>query len=77
MLYRFICPKCKATQTVNVPADEISKTGLVCSCGAVMRRDWKTSMFASESDRSENIQDTSFINERMNIRPSGKTRSIY
>ena len=77
MLYRFICPKCKETITINIPADELSKTEKVCSCGTVMRRDWRTSVFVNESDRSDNIQDTSFINERLNIRPSGKTRSIY
>lgn len=77
MLYRFICPDCKRTKTINVSADEISGTNVVCDCGKNMRRDWKTSVFVAESDRSNNIQDTSFINERMKIRPSGKTRSIY
>lgn len=77
MLYRFICPSCKETKTIDVPASEISDTEVKCSCGTKMRRDWKTSVFVGESDRAANVQDTSFINERLNIRPSGKTRSIY
>lgn len=78
MLYRFICPKCRNTTEINVSSDEIKDQRIVCGkCNELMRRDWRASMFAADSDKASNIEDTSYLNSIMDTRPSGKTRSIY
>lgn len=78
MLYRFICPECKNKKEVNVPSNEIKSYLAVCdSCGGKMRRDWKASLQVSESDRSENVVETSWLKEGMKKRFSGKTQIYY
>lgn len=78
MLFKYICPECKNTETLNISSSEVKDKVVICSkCGKTMRRDWKASVFVADSDKSSNIEETSYLNSIMNIRPSGKTRSIY
>ena len=78
MLYKFICPNCRDTVTLDIPSSEIKDRKVVCEkCSTQMRRDWKTSVFVNEGDKASNIEETSYLNSIMDTRPSGKTRSIY
>lgn len=78
MLYRFICPKCKNRKEISIPSNELKDYSAICdSCGNKMRRDWKSSLQVSESDRSENIEETSWLKEGMKKRFSGKSQIYY
>lgn len=78
MLYKFICPKCGAGKEVNISSNEIKNYVAVCdSCGENMRRDWKTSLHISDSDRAENVAETSWLKESMKKRFSGKSQIYY
>lgn len=78
MLYKFICPECGDRKEVDIPSAEIKNYKALCdSCGAVMRRDWKASLYTSESDKAENVVETSWLKQGMKKRFSGKSKIYY
>ena len=78
MRYNFICEKCGKTKEVEVPYTEKDKLTIICEdCNVPMRRNWKSAIFVSNDCKSDEIEETSWIKERMKVRPSGKTRAIY
>ena len=78
MLYKFICSNCGYKKEINIPSDKIKGYIAVCdSCGENMRRDWKTSLTISDSDRAENVAETSWLKESMKKRFSGKSQIYY
>ena len=78
MRYNFICDKCKKTKEVEVPYTERDTVEVFCDdCKIPMRRNWKSAIFVSNECKSSEIEETSWLKERMKVRPSGKTRAIY
>ena len=78
MLYRFICPVCKKGKEVDIPAADIKGHVEICEdCGNPMRRDWRASLHISDSDKAENIAETSWLKEGMKKRFSGKSQIYY
>ena len=77
MIYGFKC-NCGNRTQVNAPMSEAKNLHIVCDkCGKDMTRDFKSSIYVNENDRSDNVSDTSWVKEHMKIRPSGNVRSIY
>ena len=78
MRFKYICNKCKSTETIDVPSSEEDKNIPVCiNCGIPMRRDWRGNIAVSDECKAENIEETSWLKERMKIRPSGRTKALW
>lgn len=78
MKYNFICSKCGKTKEVEIPYTDIKTTVVMCDeCNTIMHQNWKASLYVSNEGKAENIEEASWIKERMKVRPSGKTQVIY
>ncbi len=78
MLYDYICPKCGSRKEIDAPYGERKVESPECeSCGAEMRRNWGSFLYTQDSDRSDNISETSWLKQGMKKRFSGKTRIYY
>lgn len=77
MKYEFKCKKCGAIRTVDIEMSKISEAKIMCSCGSEMRRVWKASLIIPDYMKADQSQEMSYINDRLNIRPSGKTKVYY
>lgn len=78
MRFKYICNKCKSTEIIDVPSSEADKNIPICiNCNIPMRRDWKGGISVSEECKSDNIEETSWLKERMKILPSGRTKALW
>ena len=78
MRFRYICNNCKSTETIDVPSSEVDKNIPICMlCGVLMRRDWRSNISVSEECKSDNIEETSWLKERMRILPSGRSKAVW
>ena len=78
MRFRYICNNCKSTETIDVPSSEVDKNIPICMlCGVPMRRDWRSNISVSEECKSDNIEETSWLKERMKILPSGRNKALW
>lgn len=78
MRFRYICSECKSFKTIDVPFSEMDKNIPLCeNCNISMRRDWKGNISISEECKSDNIEETSWLKERMRILPSGRSKAVW
>ena len=78
MRFRYICNKCKTLKTINVPSSEMDRYIPICeNCNIPMRRDWKGNISVSEECKSDNIEETSLLKERMKVLPSGRSKAVW
>lgn len=78
MRFKYICSKCKATEIIDVPSSESEKNIPICNkCNIPMRRDWRGNISIAEECRAENIEETSWLKERMKILPSGRRKAVW
>lgn len=78
MRFKYICNKCKDTKTIDVPFSKAEDTIPICNkCNIPMRRDWRGNISVSDDCKSENIEETSWLKERMKILPSGRRKAIW
>ena len=42
-----------------------------------MRRDWRGNISIAEECKAENIEETSWLKERMKILPSGRRKAVW
>lgn len=77
MKYEFKCKKCGKIKTVDLPMSEISSAKITCACSGDMKRVWKASLIVPEYMKADQSQEMSYVNDRLNIRPSGKTKVYY
>lgn len=77
MKYEFKCKNCGKTKVIDVPMSEISGIKIICDCGTPMRRVWKASLIVPDYMKAEQTQEMAYVNDRLNIRPSGKTKIYY
>lgn len=77
MKYEFKCSNCNARKIVDIDISKISEAKVICDCGSEMKRVWKASLIVPEYMKADQSQEMSYINDRMKIRPSGKTKVYY
>lgn len=78
MRYRFNCKNCNRSTDIVASYEDIKNSSIVCSkCGSPMQRDWKAGMYTRDNDRAENLEETSWLRERMNYSPTGKSKVLY
>lgn len=78
MLYDFKCKKCGETKQIDISVNELKDLKVICNkCNNEMIRNWKAGITVATNDRSECIEETSWLKNRFKNRPSGKSQIIY
>jgi len=77
MKYKFECKNCGKVKIIDIPMEQISNKKVICDCGNNMKRVWTTSLIIPEYMKAEQTQEMAYVNDRLNIRPSGKTKVYY
>lgn len=77
MKYNFKCKACGKIKTIDASMSEISSINVVCDCGHKMHRLWSAALIVPDYMKANQTQEMTWVNDRLNNRPSGKTRVYY
>ena len=77
MKYNFKCKKCNKVKTIDISMSEISNAEVTCDCGNKMIRIWSAALVVPDYMKANQTQEMSWVNDKLNTRPSGKTKVYY
>ena len=78
MKYTFICPKCKKEKVISCSMSEISVRTEHCDdCQEIMDRKSSVNLIVPDDMKADSSVEMGWVNSRLKILASGKTRAIY